>query len=61
MGLTGFLKNGSPLAQVDGYTIREKFVFRYRIIYRVRQNAIEVMTVRHSSQELDLSDFDKNS
>ena len=55
--LASFPEAGRQLPEIDQPDIRELIHKRYRIIYRVKADSIEVLTVRHSRQDLDGEDL----
>jgi toxin ParE1/3/4 len=61
--LNEFPELGSIVPEFGISTIRERFVFSYRIIYEVRDQECQVLFIFHGSQDLnryfDLSDEDQ--
>jgi toxin ParE1/3/4 len=55
--LVSFPGRGRRVPEIDQPDIRELIHKRYRIIYRVKANSIEVLTVRHSRQDLEEEDL----
>jgi toxin ParE1/3/4 len=55
--LVSLPERGRRVAEIDQPDIRELIHKRYRIIYRVKANSIEVLTVRHSRQDLEEEDL----
>jgi toxin ParE1/3/4 len=55
--LASFPERGRRVPEVDQPYIRELIHKRYRIIYRVKVDSIEVLTVRHSRQDLEEEDL----
>ncbi len=53
--LESFPKAGRIVPESDQESIREIFHGNYRIIYRILENEVQVLTVYHSSRLLDLS------
>ena len=47
-----FPESGSIVPEFNDLNLREKFVFRYRLIYRVREDAVIVLTIHHGNREL---------
>lgn len=45
-------ESGSNVPEYDQSEIRERFVYRYRIVYRIRANDVEIVMIRHSSRLL---------
>jgi addiction module RelE/StbE family toxin len=45
-------ESGSIVPEHNRRDLRECFVHHYRIIYRLRGNAIEIVVVRHSARQL---------
>ena len=54
--LSDFPESGRVVPEVGGRRIREVIFGAYRIIYSVR-GQIDILTVRHSSQLLRMSEF----
>jgi len=50
--LTRFPKIGRIVPEADEETIRELFYHNYRIIYRIKQELIEIITVVHGRRDL---------
>jgi toxin ParE1/3/4 len=55
--LRTFPEGGSVVPEVGDATIREIFFGQYRIIYRVGERRVEILTVYHSARLLDGSDL----
>lgn len=55
--LASFPERGRRVPEIDQPDIRELIHKRYRIIYRVRVDSIDVLTVRHSRQDLEEEDL----
>jgi toxin ParE1/3/4 len=55
--LSRFPQSGREVPEVQQPDIRELIFKRYRIIYKTRPSRIEILTVRHSRQELDEEDL----
>ena len=47
-----FPKAGGVVPEYDDENLRERFVFSYRIIYRLKNNAIELVTIFHPARQL---------
>lgn len=47
-----FPEAGSIVPEFDDPDVRENFVHRYRIIYRMRHNTVELVTILHGSRQL---------
>lgn len=43
---------GTRVKEYQRDNIRELYNGRYRLIYRIRNNAVEVLTVRHSARQM---------
>lgn len=52
--LTAFPKLGRMVPETDVATIRELLMGNYRIIYRIVDDLVEILTVYHGSRILDL-------
>jgi len=48
-----FPKSGREVPEFQRPDLREIIYGKYRIIYRVRKNSVEILTIRHSLQLLD--------
>jgi toxin ParE1/3/4 len=55
--LVSFPESGRRVPEIDQPDIRELIHKRYRIIYRVKADSIDVLTVRHSRQDLEEEDL----
>lgn len=53
--LDQFPKSGRVVPEIDDPLIREVILGNYRIIYRVHQDIVEILTVFHGSRLLDPS------
>ena len=53
--LTEFPKSGRVVPEIDDPLVREVILGSYRIIYRVRNHLVEVLTVFHGARLLDPS------
>ena len=53
--LIDFPQSGSVVPEINDPIIREVLFGDYRIIYRLRQNLVEILTVFHGSKLLDPS------
>lgn len=50
--LTSFPRSGRVVPEFDRPDIRELVVQKYRIVYRVREQAVEVLTIQHGARAL---------
>jgi toxin ParE1/3/4 len=57
--LTEFPEIGRQVPDFERPDLREIVYRRYRIIYRVRSDRVEILTVRHSLQDLEDDDLTK--
>jgi toxin ParE1/3/4 len=55
--LTQFPESGRPVPEIDQPEIREIIEKPYRIIYRTGADSVEILTIRHSRQELEEEDL----
>ena len=55
--LENFPLSGRIVPEVNRGNIREVIHRKYRIIYRVRSKTVDILTVRHSRQELSLAEI----
>jgi plasmid stabilization system protein ParE len=55
--LKKFPESGRVVPETDNMTIRELIYSNYRIIYRVEEKRLSVLTVRHGKQELPLDEI----
>lgn len=55
--LASFREAGRQVPEVDQPDIRELIHKRYRIIYQAQADSIEVLTVRHSREDLEGEDL----
>ena len=55
--LRGFPESGGVVAEVGEPNIRELIHGNYRVIYRVANDRVEILTVFHGSKILDRSDL----
>jgi toxin ParE1/3/4 len=53
--LIQFPKSGRIVPEIDDPLVREVILGSYRIIYRLRQDIVEILTVFHGSRLLDPS------
>ncbi|MHC4540239.1 MAG: type II toxin-antitoxin system RelE/ParE family toxin [Planctomycetota bacterium] len=53
--LIQFPKSGRVVPEINDPLVRELILGSYRIIYRVRQDLVEILTVFHGSRLLDPS------
>jgi plasmid stabilization system protein ParE len=55
--LKKFPESGRVVPETDNMTIRELIYGNYRIIYRVEEKRLSVLTVRHGKQVLPLDEI----
>jgi toxin ParE1/3/4 len=55
-GLKAFPESGRIVPETDNKTIRELIYGNYRIIYRVEEKRLSVLTVRHGKQVLPVDE-----
>ncbi|RLC10381.1 MAG: type II toxin-antitoxin system RelE/ParE family toxin [Deltaproteobacteria bacterium] len=51
-------ESGRIVPESDKRHIRELLVGKYRIIYRTRENLVDILTIRHGARLFTLSDID---
>lgn len=51
-GLRRFTEAGSLVSEWDLDNVREIYVSSYRVIYRIRQTCVEILTVIHAARQL---------
>jgi plasmid stabilization system protein ParE len=56
-GLKAFPESGRIVPETDNKAIRELIYGNYRIIYRVEEKRISVLTVRHGKQMLPVDEI----
>lgn len=56
-GLKEFPKSGRIVPETDGRTIRELIYGNYRIIYRIEEQRLSILTVRHGKQMLPVEEI----
>ena len=56
-----FPRTGRIVPESDSESIREIFHGNYRIIYRVEHEQVEILTIHHGSQILDVQDIFQRS
>ena len=56
-GLKAFPESGRIVPETDNKVIRELIYGNYRIIYRVEEKRISVLTVRHGKQMLPVDEI----
>lgn len=54
--LPPYVRRAPRVREIDRDDIRQILDGRYRIIFRIRDDAIEVLTVRHGAQRLQLDE-----
>ncbi len=52
--LERFPKSGRIVPERDEHTIREILVGSYRVVYRTRDEAVEILMIRHSAARMDV-------
>ncbi len=57
--LRDFPHSGRIVPEMNHPSVREVFVKKYRIVYRVERKLIKVMTVRHGMQILPLDEIEE--
>jgi addiction module RelE/StbE family toxin len=55
--LKSFSESGRVVPETGNQTIRELIYSNYRIIYRIEQNRLSILTVRHGKQILPEDDI----
>ena len=55
-GLKAFPESGRIVPETDNKTIRELIYGNYRIIYRLKEKRLSVLTVRHGKQVLPVDE-----
>jgi len=53
--LIGFPESGRIVPEKNDPQIREIILGNYRIVYRLRQGTVELLTIHHASRPLDIS------
>ncbi|HME45239.1 MAG TPA: type II toxin-antitoxin system RelE/ParE family toxin [Syntrophorhabdales bacterium] len=56
-GLKEFPKSGRIVPETDSRTIRELIYGNYRIIYRIEEKRLSILTVRHGKQMLPVEEI----
>ncbi|MDX2206416.1 MAG: type II toxin-antitoxin system RelE/ParE family toxin [Gemmatimonadales bacterium] len=56
--LSTFPRRGRRVPELDRPEYRELIYGRYRVIYRVRDQRVDIVTVRHGRQLLDTSEIE---
>ena len=56
--LEAFPRSGRPVPEAQDPSLRETLLGNYRIVYRVKQEAVEVLTIHHGSRLLNPSELD---
>ena len=51
-GIPSFPESGRIVPEYQRQDLREKIYKNYRIVYRIREDAIEVVTITHSAKPL---------
>jgi plasmid stabilization system protein ParE len=55
--LTTFPRSGRVVPELGNAAIREIILGNYRIVYRLRKDVVEILTVYHGAKLLDPSDL----
>jgi toxin ParE1/3/4 len=55
--LKAFPESGRIVPEVNNKTIRELIYGNYRIVYRVEESTLSILTVRHGKQLLPVDDI----
>ena len=55
--LSEFPKSGRIVPELHDPTVRELILGNYRLVYRLKANAVEMLTVYHGARLLDPSEF----
>ncbi len=58
-GLNCFLNPGRVVPEINRKEIREIILGNYRIIYRIKKDVLEILTVYHSARLLEKEDISK--
>jgi toxin ParE1/3/4 len=56
--LRGFPESGRVVPETDNRSIRELLCVNYRIIYRVEESKLSVLTIRHGKQILPTGEIE---
>ncbi|MCC5638219.1 type II toxin-antitoxin system RelE/ParE family toxin [Nostoc sp. CHAB 5844] len=56
--LSNFPFSGRVVPELNENTVREKFAYSYRIIYRIEDNTVTIAAVVHGKRSLDQIDTD---
>jgi len=51
--LSLFAERGRVVPEIESPTVREIFVYRYRLIYRVASSEVQVLAVLHGAMDFD--------
>jgi addiction module RelE/StbE family toxin len=54
-----FPESGRVVPELNRKEIREVIIGNYRIIYKIRGESVEILTVYHSSRLLDVNEIEK--
>lgn len=57
MQLQSFPKSGRKVPEINRKNIREIFYQNFRIVYRIEEKHISILTIRHSREELKPEDI----
>jgi len=52
-GLCAFAERGRVVPEIGDPTIREVFVFRYRLLYQVGDDTVEVLAFLHGARDFE--------
>lgn len=55
--LSNFPKSGRVVPEIDAEDIREIIEGNYRLVYRLKKNAIEILTIFESRRELPVNEI----
>ena len=51
--LASFAERGRVVPEIGDSTVRELFVFKYRLLYQIRDDAVVVLTVIHGARDFE--------
>ena len=51
VGLTTFAQRGRVVPELADRTIREVFVYRYRLLYRVERERVVIVAILHGARD----------
>ena len=55
--LTNFPRSGRVVPELNDQNFREIVLGNYRLIYRIRQDEVQILTVHHGARVIDPSQF----